>query len=196
MSKRLRVEAAYRSKTLAYCGSNPRFEASGPANSSTKMAYWKLRFQPAAFLRSVFWATKHYTGSCLGNQFCYNFNANGNFCQRCRNDDKNKFWEVESKGGVGRGFEKRVNRGPILKFHCRAKAQEKQHFGNRIFIVVAFFPGITVTIILDNYPPSTLQRVGLGGRKNPRIIVGENYCHFGAHRNVIFIPETENELCL
>ena len=39
MPKRLRVEAAYRSKTLAYCGSNPRFETSGPANSSTKMAY-------------------------------------------------------------------------------------------------------------------------------------------------------------
>ena len=56
--ERLQVEAAYRSKTLAYCGSNPRFETSGPANSSTKMAYWKSRFQPAAFLRSVFWATK------------------------------------------------------------------------------------------------------------------------------------------
>ena len=27
-----------------------------------------------------------------------------------------------------------------------------------------------MTIILDNYPPSTLQGVGLGGRKNPRII--------------------------
>ena len=41
MPKRLRVEAAYRSKTLAYCGSNPRFETSGPANSSTKMAYFR-----------------------------------------------------------------------------------------------------------------------------------------------------------
>ena len=37
-----------------------------------------------------------------------------------------------------------------------------------------------IIIILDNYPPSTLQGVGLGGRKNPRIIVGENCCHFGA----------------
>ena len=37
-----------------------------------------------------------------------------------------------------------------------------------------------MTIILDNYPPFTLQGVGLGGRKNPRIIGGENYCHFGA----------------
>ena len=31
-----------------------------------------------------------------------------------------------------------------------------------------------MTIILDNYPPSTLQGVELGGRKNPRMIVGEN----------------------
>ena len=46
-------------------------------------------------------------------------------------------------------------------------------------IVIAFFPGDAVTIILDNYPPSTLQRVGLGCCKNPRIIVGENSCHFG-----------------
>ena len=37
-----------------------------------------------------------------------------------------------------------------------------------------------MTIILDNYPPSTLQGVGLGCRKNPRVIVVENYCHFGA----------------
>ena len=101
-------------------------------------------------------------------------------CQRRRNDDKNNFWEVESKGGVGRGFEKRVDRGPILKFYCRAKAQEKQYFGKSQFYCRRFFPGNTVTIILDNYPPSTLQGVGIGGRKNSRIIVGENYCHFGA----------------
>ena len=37
-----------------------------------------------------------------------------------------------------------------------------------------------MTIILEDYPPSTLQGVGPGCRKNPRIIVGENYCHFGA----------------
>ena len=49
-----------------------------------------------------------------------------------------------------------------------------------MFIVVAFSPGNTVTIILDNYPPSTLQGVGLERRKNPRTIVGENSCHFGA----------------
>ena len=44
-----------------------------------------------------------------------------------------------------------------------------------------------MTIILNNYPPSTLQGVGLGGRKNPRIIVGENYCHFGASYRSSFL---------
>ena len=37
-------------------------------------------------------------------------------------------------------------------------------------------------MILDNYPPSTLQGVGLGGRKNPRVIVGEHSCHFGTSK--------------
>ena len=88
------------------------------------------------------------------------------------------------KRGGRQGVRKeRVNRGPTLKFYCRAKAQEKQHFGKLHFYCRRFFPGNAVTIILDNYPPSTLQGVGLGGRKNPRIIVGENYCHFGASYN-------------
>ena len=98
--------------------------------------------------------------------------------QRRRNDDKNNFSEVESKGGFRRGFEKGVDRGPTLKFYCRAKAQEKQHFGKSHFYCRRFFPGNTVTIILDNYPPSTLQGVGLGGRKNPRIIVGGELLSF------------------
>ena len=72
-----------------------------------------------------------------------------------------------------------------MKFYCRPKAQEKQHFGKSHFYCRRFFPGNTVTIILGFYPPSTLQGVGLGARKNPRIIVGENCCHFGAsyHKN-------------
>ena len=99
--------------------------------------------------------------------------------QRRRNDDKKKL-RGRVKRGVGRGVEKRVNRGPILKFYGRPEAQEKQHFGKSHFYCHRFFPGNAVTIILDNCPPSTFQGVGLGGRKNPRIIVGENYCHFGA----------------
>ena len=81
------------------------------------------------------------------------------------------FERSSQKGGGGRGFEKRFDRGPILKFDCRAKAQEKQHFGKSHFYCRRFFPGNAVTIILGNYPPSTLQGVGLGGRKK-----SENYC--------------------
>ena len=84
-----------------------------------------------------------------------------------------------------------------MKFYCRAKAQEKQHFGKSHFYCRRFFPGNAVTIILDNYPPSTLQGVGLGGRKNPRIIVGENSCHFGASyfRSLITWPFFSQEFC-
>ena len=78
------------------------------------------------------------------------------------------------------GFEKRVGRGPTLKFYCRPKEPEKQNFGKSHFYCRRFFPGNTVTIILDNYPPSTLQGVGSGGGKNPRVTVGENSCHSGA----------------
>ena len=84
------------------------------------------------------------------------------------------------KGGVGRGFEKRFNRGPALNFFVGLKHRQTSILKSHIFIVVAFFPGNAVTIVLDNYPPSTLQGVGVGGRKNPRIIVGENSYHFGA----------------
>ena len=37
-----------------------------------------------------------------------------------------------------------------------------------------------MTIILDNYPPLHPPGGRIRGRKNSRIIVGENYCHFGA----------------
>ena len=63
------------------------------------------------------------------------------------------FERSSQKGGVGRGFEKRVDRGPILKFYCRAVAQEKQHFGKSHFYCRRFSPGNAVTIILGNYPP-------------------------------------------
>ena len=49
-----------------------------------------------------------------------------------------QIFERSSQKGVGRGFKKRVNRGPILKFYCRAKAQENSILESRIFIVVAF----------------------------------------------------------
>ena len=70
-----------------------------------------------------------------------------------------------------------------------------------MFIVVAFFsPGNTVTIILDNYPPSTLQGVGLRGCKKLRIIVGENSCHFGvsykiARNSICMYSSLDDNLC-
>ena len=48
-------------------------------------------------------------------------------------------FERSSQKGVGRGLEKRFNRGPILKFYCRPKAQEKRHFGkSRFYCLVDF----------------------------------------------------------
>ena len=54
MSKRLRVEAAYRSKTLAYCGSNPRFETSGPAIPARKWRIENCVFNPLRFCEAYF----------------------------------------------------------------------------------------------------------------------------------------------
>ena len=92
---------------------------------------------------------------------------------------KISFGRSSQKGGR-QGFEKRVNRGPTLKFYCRPEALGETAFWKSHFYCRRFFPGNTVTIILDNYPPSTLQGVEVGGHKNPKIIVGENSCHFGA----------------
>ena len=48
------------------------------------------------------------------------------------------FERSSKKEGSAGGF-KRVDRGPILKFYCRAKAQDKNSIlENRIFIVVSF----------------------------------------------------------
>ena len=73
------------------------------------------------------------------------------------------------------GVRKEVQQGTHLEIPL-----EKQHFGKSHFYCCRFFPGNAGTITLGNYPPSTLQGVGLGDRKNPRIIVAENCCHFGA----------------
>ena len=49
-------------------------------------------------------------------------------------------FERSSQKGVGRGFKKRVNRGPTLKFYCRPKALEKQYFGKSHFYCRRFIP--------------------------------------------------------
>ena len=64
-------------------------------------------------------------------------------------------FERSSQKGGRQGVRKegQVNRGPTLKFYCRPKAQEKQHFGKLHFLLPSrFFPGRRVTIILDNVP--------------------------------------------
>ena len=82
--------------------------------------------------------------------------------QRRRNDDKKYFWEVESKRGVGRGFEtfKRGSTGDAPWNLLSAWCSRKITFWKVPFLLSSPFPGNAVTIILDNYPPSTLQ----GGR--------------------------------
>ena len=66
------------------------------------------------------------------------------------------FFRGRIKRGVGRGFEKRVNRGLTLKFYCRPKAQEKLHFGKSHFYCHRFFPGNAVTIPFLRTTPSPL----------------------------------------
>ena len=117
-------------------------------------------------------------GDCWGHPM--NSASCATAIQRRRNDDKNHFWEVESKGGSAGGPKRGSTGDPSWNFIVGLKHRKKQHFGKSHFYCRRFFPGNAVTIILDNYPPSTLQGVGLGGRKNPRMIVGENYCHFAA----------------
>ena len=115
-------------------------------------------------------------------------------CLRCKvfqrrwNDDKIKFLGGQVKRGVGGGGgSKRGSTGdPPWKFYCRPKAQEKQRFGKSHFYCRRFFPGNTVTLILDNYPPSTLQGVGLGGRKNPRVIVRAGFRQNGFFADFYF----------
>ena len=90
------------------------------------------------------------------------------------------FFERSSQKGGRQGARKEVNRGPTLKSYCRPKAQEKNSIlESRIFIVVAFS-----TKYSDNnfgqLPRFHTLGVGLGDRKNQRLIVGENSCHFGA----------------
>ena len=84
------------------------------------------------------------------------------------------------KRGGWEGLRKEGRQGTHLEIILSGKSTGKTAFWKIAFLLSTLFPGNAVTIILDNYPPSTLQGVGLGGRKNSRINVGENYCHFGA----------------
>ena len=92
----------------------------------------------------------------------------------------NIIFERSSQKGGRQGVSKRGSRGdPPWDFIVGQMHRKKQHFGKSHVYCRRFFPGNIVTIILDNYPPFTLQEFRLGDRKNPSIIVGETSCHFG-----------------
>ena len=64
------------------------------------------------------------------------------------------FFERSSqKGGGCRGFEKRVNRGPTLKFYCRPKAQEKLHLGKSNVFLPSLFPRKYSDNNFGQFPP-------------------------------------------
>ena len=85
------------------------------------------------------------------------------------------FFERSSQKGGRQRVRKEGRQGTHLEILLSASSTGKTAFWKVVFSLSSLFPGNAVTIILDNYPPSTLQGVGLGCRKNPRVIVGENY---------------------
>ena len=60
------------------------------------------------------------------------------FFQRRRNDDKNNFWEVESKRGSAEGSERGSTGDPSWNFIVGLKHRKNSILESRIFIVVAF----------------------------------------------------------
>ena len=81
--------------------------------------------------------------------------------QRCRNDSKYNFERSSQKEGSAGGSKRGSTGDPPCNFIVGPKHRKSSILESRIFIVVAFFPGNVVTIILDNDPASTLQGVGL-----------------------------------
>ena len=61
-----------------------------------------------------------------------------NVCQRRRNDDKNNFWEVESKRGSAEGSKRGLTGDPSWNFMVGLKHRKNCILESRIFIVVAF----------------------------------------------------------
>ena len=86
-------------------------------------------------------------------------------------------FERSSQKGARQGFEKRVNRGRTLNSFVGLRHRKNSILESRIFIVIAFSLEIQWQSFWTITP---LQGVRPGGRKNPRVIVGENSCHFGA----------------
>ena len=85
-----------------------------------------------------------------------NLGCPGNFagmCSKIRDAEmtKKKSLRGRVKGGSAGGSKRGSTGDPGLKFYCRPKAQEKQHFGKSHFYCRRFFPGSAVTIISGNY---------------------------------------------
>ena len=89
------------------------------------------------------------------------------------------FKRLSQKGGR-QGVRKEGQHGIHLEILLSAKSTGNTAFWKVAFLLSSLFPRKYSDNNLDNNPPSTLQGVGPGGRKNPRIIVRENSSHFGA----------------
>ena len=90
------------------------------------------------------------------------------------------FERSSQKGGSAGGSERGSTGDPKWNFIVGLKHRKNSILESRIFIVIGFSQEIQWQSFWTITPLSTLQGVRLGGRKNPRIIVGENCCHFGA----------------
>ena len=111
------------------------------------LAIWAPRFQITSDLRFVIWSTwilrvehllriidRLLAVDCYRDPSCADaiFLGSLQACVHMIRDAEMTikiFLERSSQKGVGEVFEKGVNRGPTLKFFCRPKSQEKQHFG-------------------------------------------------------------------
>ena len=96
---------------------------------------------------------------------------------------------------VGRGFEKRVNSGPTLKFDCWPKGTGKTAFWKVAFLLSSLLPRKYSDNNFGQLPPFHPPGVRLGCRKNPRIIIGENSCHFDAAYNKANKHERIDSIC-
>ena len=115
----------------------------------------------------------HKTGATIFFLFTATF-----YSQRRRNDDENAFWEVESNRESAGGSKRGSTGNPPWNFIVGLKHRKNSILESRISIVVAFPRRYSDNNFGQLPPPPWGDRIR--GRTNPRIIVGENSCHFGA----------------
>ena len=99
-------------------------------------------------------------------------------------------FERSSQKEGRQGVQKEGQQGTHPEFFLSAKSTGRTAFWKvSILLSSLFFPRKYSDNNFGQLPPST-QGVGLGGRKNPRII-GENSCHVGASYNGLLQSESE-----